>query len=214
MALQARAEVTRRRIIETAVELFSELGYGETGLADVLHRAGVSKGAFYYHFDSKEAVASAIIDEFDSRTASAVAENFDPAAPTLDGIVTSTFAVQNLMHRDATIQTGQMLSQALNQVSGAGSRMYAGWTGRFVAMVKGVADAGGIRSDVDPLDVADAIWAGVLGSHLVSAACGDDPYIRLARCWRVLVLSIAPQDELGRLQDLLESTVASSQAAV
>jgi AcrR family transcriptional regulator len=213
VALQARAEATRRKIIETAVELFSELGYGETGLADVLQRAGVSKGAFYYHFDSKEAVARAIIDEFDSRAAVAVEENFDPAAPTLDGIIKSTFAVQTLMHRDPTVQTGQMLSQALHQVSGAGSRIYTGWTGRFVDMVKGVAESGGIRPRVDPLDVADAIWSGVLGSHLVSAACGDDPYVRLARCWRVLVLSIAPDDEVGRLHDLLESIVASSQAA-
>ena len=64
MPLQARAEATRRRILDSAIDLFDELGYGETGLADVLQRAGVSKGAFYYHFDSKEAVAAAIIEDY------------------------------------------------------------------------------------------------------------------------------------------------------
>ena len=63
MPRQARAEATRRRIIDSAVDLFTEMGYGETGLADVLQRAGVSKGAFYYHFDSKESVAAAIITD-------------------------------------------------------------------------------------------------------------------------------------------------------
>ena len=214
MALQARAEATRRKIIDTAIELFSELGYGETGLADVLQRAGVSKGAFYYHFDSKEAVAKAIIDEFDRRAAISVQENFDPDAPTLEGIIRSTFAVQALMHRDATVQVGQMLSQALNQVSSAGSKVYSGWTERFVEMVDAVAKAGGIRAGIDLLDVAEAIWAGVLGSHLVSAARGDDPYTRLARSWRVLVLSIAPEEAIPGLHSMLADTAASYQAAV
>ena len=214
MALQARAEATRRKIIETAVELFGEIGYGETGLADVLQRAGVSKGAFYYHFDSKEAVATAIIDEFNNRAVAAVAGNFDSAAPNLDGIIKSTFAVQGLMHRDPTTQIGQKLAQALNQVSSAGSRVYAGWTVAFVEMADGVAQAGGLRPDVDPVDVGEAIWAGVLGSHLVSAACGDDPYVRLARSWRLLVLSTAPQHEVVRLHELLDDTVESYQAPV
>lgn len=214
VALQARAEATRRKIIDTAVELFSELGYGETGLADVLQRAGVSKGAFYYHFDSKEAVAKAIIAEFDGRAMVAVEENFDPSDPTLGGIMKSTFAVQNLMHQDPTTRVGQMLSQALGQVSSAGSQVYSGWTGRFVEMVQAVDAADGIRTGVDPLDVAEAIWTGVLGSHLVSAACGDDPYNRLARSWRVLMMSIAPEDAVDALHQLLDSTVADYQAAV
>ena len=91
VVLQARAEATRRRIIESAVDLFDELGYGETGLADVLQRAGVSKGAFYYHFDSKEAVASAIIDQFRVQNAERVAEAIDRNAPLLERIIVATF---------------------------------------------------------------------------------------------------------------------------
>ena len=63
MVVQARAEATRRRIIDAAIALFSEEGYGDTGLAAIMDRADVSKGAFYYHFESKEALASAIIGE-------------------------------------------------------------------------------------------------------------------------------------------------------
>lgn len=77
VALQARAEATRRRILDSAVDLFDELGYGETGLADVLQRANVSKGAFYYHFDSKEAVATAIIEDFRHQMEEATRETID-----------------------------------------------------------------------------------------------------------------------------------------
>ena len=62
-ARQARAEVTRRRIIDAAIDLFAEAGYGGTGLAEILKRADVTKGAFYYHFEGKDQVADAIIDE-------------------------------------------------------------------------------------------------------------------------------------------------------
>ena len=54
MVVQARAEATRRRIIDAAIALFSEEGYGDTGLAAIMDRADVSKGAFYYHFESRK----------------------------------------------------------------------------------------------------------------------------------------------------------------
>ena len=63
MARQARAEVTRGKIIDAAVELFTDSGYGDTDLAAIVRRAGITKGAFYYHFESKEQVADAIVAE-------------------------------------------------------------------------------------------------------------------------------------------------------
>jgi AcrR family transcriptional regulator len=200
VALQARAEATRRRIIDSAVELFAELGYGETGLADVLQHAGVSKGAFYYHFDSKEAVATAIIEEFDATAGRIVEAEFDPARPTLEGVIGVTFAMQELMQRDKLTQVGHRLCQALDQVSSAGARVYLGWTERFVDMVKMVIDNGEMIDGVDPNDVAESVWVGILGCNLVSAAIGDDPYVRLGRCWRVVVRSIVPQSAVADAQ--------------
>ncbi len=196
MALQARAETTRRRIIDSAVELFAEMGYGETGLADVLQRAGVSKGAFYYHFDSKEAVATAIIEEFGSAAGRAADAEFDANSPTLEGLIAVTYAVQALMHNDKLTQVGHRLCQALDQVSRAGAQVYLGWTDRFPDMVKKVIEGGEMLDGVDPNDVAESVWMGILGCNLASAAIGDDPYARLGRCWRVMVRSIVPESSL------------------
>ncbi len=208
MALQARAEATRRRIIDSAVELFAELGYGETGLADVLQHAGVSKGAFYYHFDSKEAVATAIIEQFDAKVGAAFDGEFDADSPALEGLVAATFAVQALMLNDKLTQVGHRLCQALDQVSSAGARVYLGWTDRFVDMVKRVIDSGEMIDGVDPNDVAESVWVGILGCNLVSAAIGDDPYARLGRCWRVMVRSIAPTGSLNAAHASVNSVAA------
>ena len=47
--MQLRAEVTRQAIMEAAVDQFNGIGYGNTTLADIISRAGITKGAFYYH---------------------------------------------------------------------------------------------------------------------------------------------------------------------
>jgi len=45
---------TRARIVRVAAELFAARGYDATGIADLLAAARISRGAFYYHIDSKE----------------------------------------------------------------------------------------------------------------------------------------------------------------
>jgi AcrR family transcriptional regulator len=53
---QQRAEETRSRILDAAGELFAEHGYDATSVADICAHAGVTKGAFYHHFESKQAI--------------------------------------------------------------------------------------------------------------------------------------------------------------
>ena len=53
---QQRAEETRSHILDAAGELFAEYGYDATSVADICAQAGVTKGAFYHHFASKQAV--------------------------------------------------------------------------------------------------------------------------------------------------------------
>ena len=204
MALQARAEATRRRIIDSAVELFAELGYGETGLADVLQQAGVSKGAFYYHFDSKEAVATAIIQEFDARVGAAFEGEFDIDSPALEGLIAGTYAAQSLMLNDRLVQVGHRLCQALDQVSSAGAQDYLSWNDRFVDAVKRVINSSETIAGIDPNDVAETAWVGILGCNLVSAAVSDDPYARLGRFWRVVVRSIVPAHAVDGAEESID----------
>lgn len=53
---QQRGEETRSHILDVAGELFARRGYDATSVADICDGAGVTKGAFYHHFESKQAV--------------------------------------------------------------------------------------------------------------------------------------------------------------
>src|SRR5258705_2347487 len=60
VAKQSRAEHTRLHLVRSAAELFDQGGFSGTAPADVPRAAGVSKRAFYFHFSSKDELASAI----------------------------------------------------------------------------------------------------------------------------------------------------------
>ena len=62
--MQHRGEETRNRILETATHLFSKSGYDATGVAEICHAAGVSKGAFYHHFPTKQAIFMALLNSY------------------------------------------------------------------------------------------------------------------------------------------------------
>ena|SRR5579872_6034799 len=59
---RADSEETRRQILETALALFRERGFDETTIRDIAGRAGLSLGAAYYYFKSKEAIVGAYYD--------------------------------------------------------------------------------------------------------------------------------------------------------
>ncbi len=61
-AMQQRGEVTRTRITESAIKLFSDRGFNAASVDDICAEAGVSKGAFYHHFESKQALFLALLD--------------------------------------------------------------------------------------------------------------------------------------------------------
>ena len=75
MTSKRHGEETHARILEAAVECFARHGYDATGVAEICACAGVSKGAFYHHFPSKQALFMELLDhwlsELDSRLAAA-----------------------------------------------------------------------------------------------------------------------------------------------
>ena len=62
-----KAEETRRRIYEAALESFRSRGFEQTTMRDIARQAGVALGATYYYFASKEAIVLAFYEEMEQR---------------------------------------------------------------------------------------------------------------------------------------------------
>ncbi len=62
--MQQRSQETRMRILEAAMEHFASQGYNAASVDDICAAAGVSKGAFYHHFPSKQAVFFALFQDW------------------------------------------------------------------------------------------------------------------------------------------------------
>jgi AcrR family transcriptional regulator len=62
--MQDRSKETRNHILEAATHLFSKTGYDATGVAEICQAAGVSKGAFYHHFPTKQAVFMELLNTY------------------------------------------------------------------------------------------------------------------------------------------------------
>ncbi len=61
---QARSETTRQALLQAAEQLFAEQGYLRVSVDALCRAAGVSKGAFYHHFPSKQAVFLALLEQW------------------------------------------------------------------------------------------------------------------------------------------------------
>lgn len=87
-----RGRGTRERLIATARKRFGEHGYEGTSIGAVLEAAGVARGALYHHFDSKEALFDAVLDQLVAEIAATTAEAGRAATEPLEALRAGSFA--------------------------------------------------------------------------------------------------------------------------
>jgi AcrR family transcriptional regulator len=58
---------TKKRLYEVAERLFMEKSYSDVSIEDITHKAGITKGAFYVHFESKDALIAIMIADYVAR---------------------------------------------------------------------------------------------------------------------------------------------------
>lgn len=210
MGSQARAAATRRAILAVAVELFDEFGYGGTTLNQIIHRAHVTQGGFYYHFASKEDVACAIVDEVAVETA-AVRESFigTPGAG-LANVIEMTFELGVLLSRNRSYWVAAYLEHTVARHRADGAREAAARLAAFASGVARSVRSAELRDGLAAEDAARAmvdmlygsLWVGRL---LKDEGLGGDPATRLAAAWRMILPGIAAPDRLEQFEQFVES---------
>lgn len=205
MVRQARSEATRRRIINSAVQLFNEIGYGATGLGDIIEHAEMTKGALYYHFDSKESLATAIIEEGSANLLRAFSSIQESSAPALERVIHGVFVVADLLRTDMVARSGMHLLRGFGEFNDAAARTYRAWLDDMTMGVTEAIEEEDLRSDLDPRAVGETLVAAMLGIELLSDATssGTDVRQRLARMWELLLPAIVTAESLPYFREFL-----------
>jgi AcrR family transcriptional regulator len=167
--MQQRSEETRTRILEAAVKQFSVQGYNTTSVDNICDQAGVSKGAFYHHFKTKQDVFLALLDGWLQTFDQAIEASKDRPVPETFQLMTEYFpyifesASENLpMFLEFMLQASR--DEKIWQASIAPYRRYHKY---FVSLIKkGIAE--GSFADVDPNLAARLIVSAAMGLLLQS----------------------------------------------
>lgn len=106
MWVSKEGDVRRRELLDAALALFYEKGCEKTSINDIIDRVGVSKGAFYYYFNSKEDVLEAIAVEYAERILAAarpiVGDDRLSAAEKLNSMVSKVLEYKETLAKERT----------------------------------------------------------------------------------------------------------------
>ncbi len=138
-------QATRDRILTTAGRRFKRDGLDGAGVSALMSDAGLTNGAFYAHFDSKEhLVASVLADQL--RTQRATLESAPPDSANLDGFVRAYLSPE---HRDEP-GDGCPSAALLNEIARLPEPVREVFTDELLATVQDVA------VHLDPTDAETA----------------------------------------------------------
>ena len=156
------ANDTKERILEAALEMFSQNGYAGTNIRELSASLGLVKSGVYKHYESKEAIWNALLDEMIAYYGEhfGSSEHLPPVPDSLEGLVTMTMQMVNFtVHDERIIMTRKVLT--LEQFRDDRARELAtkhfltGLTEMFTQVFTGMMGKGLLRRD-DPAMLAFA----------------------------------------------------------
>ncbi|MFI2432783.1 ScbR family autoregulator-binding transcription factor [Streptomyces sp. NPDC018693] len=188
MAKQERAIRTRRAILEAAGAVFDEHGYTSTTIAMVLERAEVTKGALYFHFNSKESLAQAVLE------AQVPFGAVPPQPCKLQEIIDITFVVGERLLTNSLLRGGVRLAvdQETPTVVDHGEP-FRQWADRLEPLLELARERGELLPTVRPRETVELLVGSFTGIQLMARAMSGRADIaeRLAVMWAHLLPSVA-----------------------
>ena len=159
------ARNTRERILTAALDMFSQYGYAGTNIRELAGSLGMGKSSLYRHFESKEDIWNALLDEliayYEARFGSP--ERLPPVPDSLEELVVMTMRMVDFtVHDERVIKSRKLL--AIEQFRDERARDLAtkhfltGLTEMFTRLFSGMMDRGLLRRD-DPAMLAFAYTA-------------------------------------------------------
>lgn len=187
MAQQARAVRTRRTILEAAAAVFDELGYEGASTTEILARSGLTRGALYFHFPSKKAIADAVVD--------AQAEALVPPRNKvrLQATIDLSLAFALRLRTDVVLRAAVRLSVEQASYKTPTAAAYRGPADVILPLLTQAQERGELLATVDPEEITQLIVGAFIGIQLLSQVYEDrrDLPRRICTLWKYLLPSVA-----------------------
>ncbi|MFD7259975.1 ScbR family autoregulator-binding transcription factor [Streptomyces sp. NPDC059874] len=199
MAEQVRAVRTRQAILSAAAKVFEDHGYQAATISQILTEAGVTKGALYFHFQSKEDLAQGVLAEQDHRLVPAAQAS--KIQQILDGVMMHAYRLQT----DPMVRAGVRLSMDQQAHGLDRSGPFLRWSEASLPFFQEAQDQGELLPHVVLTETIDVIVGAFAGVQAMSQAICDyrDLASRVSALMRHLLPSVVVPAVLASL-DLSE----------
>ncbi|GGU32837.1 ScbR family autoregulator-binding transcription factor [Streptomyces lavendofoliae] len=182
---QERAVQTRLALMRAAAEVFDECGYTGAGINKILKRAGLTAGALYFHFGSKEGLAKAVMN--------AQQDTIEPLLDSrgLQRLVDITLVWSHQLAADPLLRAGVELS--LGHEKFVDEAPFEGWRELMTGYLREARDLGELREGVDPEVVARFVVGACTGVQLYARQVDGRAGLprRVTEMWDCLLPGIA-----------------------
>jgi TetR/AcrR family transcriptional regulator, transcriptional repressor for nem operon len=188
---------TRTQILRAACHEFAAKAYSSVSLDDIVAAAQVTKGAMYFHFRSKHALAEAIMDE---RSALTRASIVDITSRKLSGLETIIDIVYVVGAQDYTTEVGRAglnLMDSVGRIEGVQAKRLDEWVkGMSQAVGRAIAE-GDIVEGSDPEDVARLIISVYTGTRLTTELNNAEQFLRnMEKNWTFILPGFTAPDRI------------------
>ncbi|MEV7558257.1 ScbR family autoregulator-binding transcription factor [Streptomyces sp. NPDC048331] len=193
---QERAEITRQAILDGAAIAFDLSGFEGTSLSDVVKNAGVTKGALYFHFPSKEALARTLMDE-QIQVREHVPSIEDPGLQT---VIDLTHQMAHGLRTNIRIRAGIRLVIEFGSFTHPDPTPYDAWIDTCRSCLIPAQQRGDIHPSLDVQDLSTLLVGAFTGIQVTSyvRTRREDLHTRVTDLWNFLLPSIVPAQRIDR----------------
>jgi TetR/AcrR family transcriptional regulator, transcriptional repressor for nem operon len=161
---ERRADTTRHRLIAAASRQFAHRPYSMVSLDDILAEAELTKGAMYFHFSSKQALALAIIDDLTEMSRAAVTEMLALKMSGLETLIDLIFLLAVQDTQQDVARAGVRLLEALDNTTPLPPTLWQSRMEFVTTLIQRAVTEGDVIDKHDPEDIAKillALWVGI-----------------------------------------------------
>lgn len=193
---QVRAVETRAAIVRGAAVAFARHGFSAATLANIAKETKVTNGAFYHHFETREAVAHAVIEEYNATIRAIVTTAATQHASALGSVIAISATFGDHIRRDVIVQAGLVLTTEQGPLSETTRSPYENWITELARVLRLAQAQGDIRPELSIEQLAAYLVASFTGLQTISAALSHhrDLGERIQQGWDLLVPLIVPEE--------------------